>query len=131
MDDGIVRSISTGLSQKGVRDHNERLLLSLLLRHGELAGSDLARLSGLSAPTVSGILRRLETEGLLSRRAPVRGRVGKPSVPMALAPDGVLSLGLKIGRRSAELLLMEFTGGMRRQLRFDYDVCAPVRFWTS
>ncbi|MGB3690355.1 MAG: ROK family transcriptional regulator [Jannaschia helgolandensis] len=125
MDDGIVRSISTGLSQKGVRDHNERLLLSLLLRHGELAGSDLARLSGLSAPTVSGILRRLETEGLLSRRAPVRGRVGKPSVPMALAPDGVLSLGLKIGRRSAELLLMEFTGGMRRQLRLDYDVLRP------
>lgn len=122
MDDGIVRSISSGLSQKGVRDHNERLLLSLLLRHGELAGSDLARLSGLSAPTVSGILRRLEAEGLLSRCAPVRGRVGKPSIPMALAPDGVLSLGLKIGRRSAELLLMDFTGGMRRQLRFDYDV---------
>jgi hypothetical protein len=52
MDNRLVRSISTGLSQKGVRDHNERLLLSLVQRHGALPGSDLARLAGLSAPTV-------------------------------------------------------------------------------
>lgn len=126
MDDGVVRSISTGLSQKGVRNHNERLLLSLLQRHGELPGSDLARLAGLSPPTVSAILKRLENENLLIRGAPTRGRVGKPSVPMRLAPDGVLSIGLKIGRRSADLLLMDFTGVVREQMQMTYPAPVPA-----
>ena len=120
MENAVVRSISTGLSQKGVRNHNERLLLSLLQRHGHMPGSDLAKLSGLSPPTVSAILKRLESDGLLTRGEPVRGRVGKPSVPMMLSPDGVLSLGLKIGRRSAALLLIDITGAVRKQVQLNY-----------
>jgi predicted NBD/HSP70 family sugar kinase len=85
-----------------------------------MPGSDLAKLSGLSAPTVSAILKRLESDGLLERGEPVRGKVGKPSVPMKLSPNGVLSFGLKIGRRSAELLLMDITGSVRNQLQFKY-----------
>lgn len=125
MDDGLVRSISVGLSQRGVRDHNERLLLSLIQRHGALPGSDLSRLAGLSPPTVSSILRRLEEEGLLERGDPVRGKVGKPSIPMRLAASGVYSFGLKIGRRSADLLLMDFCGDVREQRKMTYDYPRP------
>jgi predicted NBD/HSP70 family sugar kinase len=120
MGNAVVRSISSGLSQKGVRNHNERLLLSLLQRHGHMPGSDLAKLSGLSPPTVSAILKRLESDGLLTRGEPVRGKVGKPSVPMRLSPNGVLSYGLKIGRRSADLLLMDVTGAVRKQMHLGY-----------
>ena len=125
MSTAVVRSISTGLSQKGVRDHNERLLLSLLLRHGSLPASELARRAGLSPPTVSGILKRLETEGLLDRDAPVRGKVGKPSRPMHLSPDGALSWGVKIGRRSAELVLLDLGGTARAARRTDYATPRP------
>lgn len=120
-----VTSISAGLSQSGVRNHNERLLLSLVQRQGEMSGSELARQSGLSAPTVSAILRRLEADDLLIRGTPTRGRVGKPSVPMRLNPDGVFALGLKIGRRSADLLLLDFTGVIRAQLRQTYSRPIP------
>ncbi len=122
MPDAVVRSISAGLSQKGVSNHNERLLLTLLHRHGDMPASDLARLSGLSAPAVSAILKRLESDGLLTRGNPVRGKVGKPSVPMMLSPDGVLAFGLKIGRRSADLLLMDMTGAVRQQMQLNYSV---------
>lgn len=121
MDDGIVRTLSIGLSQKGVRDHNERLLLSLIQRHGALPGSDLAKLAGLSPPTVSDILRQLEADGLVERGDPVRGKVGKPSIPMRLAANGAFTFGIKIGRRSAELLLMDFLGNIKGQLKFTYD----------
>jgi predicted NBD/HSP70 family sugar kinase len=121
MDDGLVRTLSIGLSQKGVRDHNERLLLSLIQRHDALPGSDLAKLAGLSPPTVSGILRQLESDGLVERGDPVRGRVGKPSIPMRLAGDGAFAFGIKIGRRSAELVLMDFVGDIKGQLKFTYD----------
>ena len=125
MDDGLVRSISAGLSQKGVRDHNERLLLSLLQRNGPTPGSDLSRLAGLSPPTVSGILRRLEAEALLERGDPLRGKVGKPSVPMRLASDGAFSFGLKIGRRSADLVLINFNGELQQEQHLNYETPIP------
>jgi predicted NBD/HSP70 family sugar kinase len=109
-----------GSKQTDVRVHNEQLLLSLVRRHGALAKADIARLTGLSPQTVSVIMRRLEEEGLLAREAPVRGRVGQPSIPMTLAADGVYSLGLKIGRRSVELVLMDFVGTVRQSRRRSY-----------
>ena len=55
-------------------------------------------------------MRALEAEGLLTRGTPQRGRVGQPSVPMALAPGGALFFGLRIGRRAVEMVLIDFLG---------------------
>ncbi len=129
MQAGVIRSISTGLSQRGVRDHNERLLLSLIQRHGGLPASDLSKQANLSPPTVSSILRRLEAEGLVLRGDPVRGKVGKPSTPMLLNSEGAFSFGLKIGRRSAELVLIDLNGVMRHERRLTYARPTPDRIF--
>ena len=102
-----------GTNQSGMRAHNERLVLSLLRQHGALAKSDMARITGLSAQTVSVITRALESDGLIRRGEPVRGRIGQPSIPMSLSPDGAYFLGLKLGRRSAELVLIDVVGTVR------------------
>ena len=114
-----------GANQHGLRDHNARLILSLIQRQGALPGSELARLAGLSPQTVSVILRELELDGFLRRGDPQRGRVGKPSVPMALAPDAVHALGLKLGRRSADLVLCDFLGAVKGQIRTTYRWPVP------
>lgn len=114
-----------GSNQSGMRDHNERLVLSLVRQHGALAKSDIARMTGLSAQTVSVIMRALESDGLLLRGDPVRGRVGQPSVPMRLAADGALFLGLKVGRRSADLMLVDFCGQVRATQRRIYGYPTP------
>ena len=114
-----------GTNQSGMRDHNERLVLSLVRRHGSLAKSDIARMTGLSAQTVSVIMRELEEEGLLLRQPPLRGKIGQPSIPMALNPDGAYFIGLKIGRRSAELVLIDFLGKVRSMLQRSYRYPAP------
>jgi len=119
------RNPASGVNQARVRDHNERLVLSLIQRHGGLPGSDIARRSGLSPQTVSVILRGLERDGFVVKGEPQRGRVGKPSVPMTLAPDGVLSIGRKIGRRSAELALMDFLGQVRSARQVTYVLPLP------
>src|SRR5690606_38106327 len=119
------REPGSGVNQSRVREHNERLVLSLIQRHGGLPGSDIARRSGLSPQTVSVILRGLEKDGFVLKGEPQRGRVGKPSVPMTLAPDGVLSVGLKIGRRSAELTLMDFLGRVRWTRQMTYHLPMP------
>lgn len=55
---------SGGANQTRVRAYNERLVMSLVRRHGELSKADIARRSGLSAQTVSVIMRALESDGL-------------------------------------------------------------------
>lgn len=126
MADGKIGVLSSGINQSGVRDYNERLLLSMLQRrHEPMSGIDLARKAGLSAQTVSTILRKLQKDGLLKRGDPVRGKVGKPSIPMDLAADGVFSFGMKVGRRSADLLLMDFKGGVRKQISINYKYPMP------
>ncbi|WP_236016100.1 ROK family transcriptional regulator [Brucella endophytica] len=114
-----------GSNQSGVRAYNERLVLSLVRRHGALPRAEIARLTGLSAQTVSVIIRGLEEDGLLTRGERVRGRVGQPSTPMRLAEEGVFSFGLKIGRRSAELILMDFVGNIRMRLHQTYRWPVP------
>ncbi|MES2541027.1 MAG: helix-turn-helix domain-containing protein, partial [Pseudomonadota bacterium] len=114
-----------GTNQSGMRDHNERLVLSLVRRHGALAKSDIARMTGLSAQTVSVIMRGLEQDGLLERGQPVRGKVGQPSVPMSLAAEGAFFLGLKVGRRSADLVLTDFRGRLRAARRKVYRYPTP------
>lgn len=114
-----------GSNQAGMRAHNERLVLSLVRQNGALAKSDIARITGLSAQTVSVIMRALEDGGFLLRGQPVRGRIGQPSVPMSLSPDGAFFLGLKIGRRSSDLILIDFTGTVRASRRRTYRWPTP------
>lgn len=115
-----------GSNQVRVRAYNERLVLSIVRRQGGVSKADIARLTGLSPQTVSVIMRALEKEGLLMRGQPLRGRVGQPSVPMYLNPDAVYSFGLKIGRRSADLVLMDFTGNIRFQKHRTYPYPEPA-----
>ncbi|PTX56168.1 MarR family transcriptional regulator [Litoreibacter ponti] len=120
-----IRSLSEGFNQRGVRNHNERLILSVLQRHGELPGSEIARETHLSAQTVSVILRKLEADGLLIKGAPVKGKVGKPSIPMALNPEGALGLGVKVGRRSSEVVLTDLLGRVLFQRQLGYAIALP------
>jgi len=120
-----IRSVGSGVNQRGIRAHNERLILSVLQRHGAMSGQEIARKTALSAQTISVILRKLERDNLLLRGNTTKGKVGKPSVPMRLNPDAVFSAGFKVGRRSAELVLMDFCGGIRAQIRKEYDYPLP------
>ncbi|MBV7408691.1 ROK family transcriptional regulator [Maritimibacter sp. DP1N21-5] len=114
-----------GVNQLGARAHNERLILSLVQRNGALPGAEIAKLTGLSAQTVSNILRKLEADGLLSRGAPQRRGVGKPSIPMGIDPDGALSFGMKLGRRTADLAVLDLTGKVLGQRLVTYPYPMP------
>ena len=103
-----------------MRQFNERVVLQAIRLHGSCPKAELARLTGLTAQTIGLITTRLEDDGLIVRQAAVRGRVGQPSVPMALNPDGAFSIGIKIGRRSADWLLVDFAGQVRQRQSIDY-----------
>jgi predicted NBD/HSP70 family sugar kinase len=123
-----------GSNQSGMRAYNERLVLSLIRETGALAKAEIARRTGLSAQTVSVIMRSLEADGLLQRGEPLRGKIGQPSIPMSLAKHGAFFLGLKVGRRSLELLLTDFLGEIQHRILVRHPYPTPdntVEFATN
>jgi predicted NBD/HSP70 family sugar kinase len=114
-----------GSNHAGMRQFNERVVLQAIRLNGSLPKADIARLTHLTAQTVQIIIARLEADGLVRKLEPVRGKVGQPSVPMALNADGAFSIGIKIGRRSLDLLLLDFAGQVRERSSLSYRFPDP------
>ncbi len=109
------------------RQLNERIVLQAVRLHGPLPKADIARLTGLSTQTASLIVDRLIDDGLLMRgeRTRVQGRMGQPSVPISLCANGAFSIGVKVGRRSIDVLSMDFAGNVRSRETVDYAYPDP------
>jgi predicted NBD/HSP70 family sugar kinase len=109
-----------GSNQVGMREHNERVLLQAIRLHGSQPKADLARLTRLSTQTVSVIIDRLLAEGMVERLESQRGKIGQPSRPIALRADAAFAVGVKIGRRSLDMELLDFAGQVRWQASTAY-----------
>jgi predicted NBD/HSP70 family sugar kinase len=114
-----------GSNQGGLRQFNERVVLQAIRLHGASPKAEIARLTHLTPQTVQLIIGRLEADDLVRKLAPLRGKVGQPSVPMALNPDGAFSIGVVIGRRRMDMLLIDFVGQVRERLSLDYSFPDP------
>lgn len=122
---------TVGSNQVGMRQFNERIVLQAIRLHGPLPKADVARLTRLSTQTASVIINGLLDDGLVVKQEPQRGKVGQPSVPIALNPDGAFSLGIKIGRRSLDVLAMDFVGRIRHRESMEYAYPDPAKVFTA
>lgn len=109
------------------RPLNERLILWQVRRAGALSKAELARATGLTAQSASVIVNRLVDEGLLQPGEAVKGKIGQPSIPFSLAPNGALSIGVKIGRRSLEIASMLFDYSILHRLARPYEFPEPEK----
>ncbi len=118
----VDRRAMRGSNHNGMRQFNERIVLQAIRLHGQIPKADLARATQLSTQTVAIIVTRLMDDGLLLKQAPIRGRIGQPSVPLALNPDGAYGVGLQVGRRSLEVIITNFAGQpiWTEETRYDY-----------
>jgi predicted NBD/HSP70 family sugar kinase len=119
---------SIGSNQIGMRQFNERIVLQAIRLHGALPKADIARQTRLSMQTVSLIVDHLIDDGLLAKDARTRvpGRIGQPSVPISLRADGAFFIGVKVGRRSLDVLSMDFAGKVRARETLAYAYPAPA-----
>lgn len=114
-----------GSNLVAVRAYNERLVIQIIRVRGAMPKAEIARATGLTAQTISTIVSDLEGAGMLIRGKPVRGKVGQPSIPFTLNPMGGVSIGLHIGRRSAEMVLCDLTGSILAEVGEVYEYPEP------
>ena len=116
-----------GGNQGGLKEFNERMILHVIRRCGSIPSAEIARRTGLSTQTVSVVVNRLLNSNLLRKqdRRRIKGKVGQPSMPIALNPDGAYSIGIKIGRRSLDVLVVDFVGNVLQQITDRYTYPDP------
>jgi predicted NBD/HSP70 family sugar kinase len=79
----------------------------------------------LTPQAVAAIVDHLEEVGLIRHEGKRVGQVGQPSTLYAPAPDGAFSIGLHVGRRAFDAVLVDFTGKTLRIETCDYEFPEP------
>ena len=93
-----------------LRALNEQLLLGHIRQLGPCSRADLARLSGLSKPTVSLALANVERSGLVREAGQRTGQPGRSAVLYEIRPDAGYVLGLDIGHQYLRGALADLSG---------------------
>lgn len=117
--------MSQGSNSSGLRRYNERVMLTHLRKYRTASKSDLARATNLTPQAVTRIVDDLEQSELVIREGRRLGGLGQPSTLYAINPAGAYSIGIKIGRRDLELLLLDFSGKVMTQFRREFDQPDP------
>ena len=91
---------------------NERLILQMLKQNKRESKASLARLSGLTAAAVGGLIASLTDKGLVKQVGKVQGDIGQPATLYSLNPEGVFGLGVSINRGHIEVILVDLVGNV-------------------
>jgi predicted NBD/HSP70 family sugar kinase len=121
-------------SSKLLRAMNESAALELLLDPGMLTRADLRRITALSTPTISDLLRRLTDAGLITVVGHASGRPGPNAEIYAAEPGAAFAAAVSIrevgtsGRPSVAAALTDLTGTVRASVerRADFLEADPV-----
>lgn len=89
---------------------NDRAALDLLLEHGPLSRTRIGKLTGLSKPTASQLLARLEAAGLVVATGTVAGRPGPNAQLYAVNARAAHVAGLDVNAQRIVAAVADVTG---------------------
>ncbi|ESQ76107.1 ROK family transcriptional regulator [Asticcacaulis sp. AC402] len=111
----------TNLERAG--DHNQRVTLQAVRAAGApITRADIADLTGLTAPAIANITKRLLNDGMILKAGRQLGGRGQPATKLVVNPDGAFSIGLNIDRDHIAIVALDFVGQVRAR------VCREVHF---
>ncbi|MFE4172749.1 ROK family transcriptional regulator [Streptomyces sp. NPDC056909] len=93
-----------------LRAMNDRAALDLLLAHGPLSRTRIGKLTGLSKPTASQLLARLEAAGLVVATGTTEGRPGPNAQLYAVNTRAAFAAGLDVNPQRIRAAVADITG---------------------
>lgn len=106
-----------------LRAMNDRAALDLLLEHGTLSRTRIGKLTGLSKPTASQLLARLESAGLVLATGTTAGRPGPSAQLYELNPRAAFAAGLDVNPHRIRAAVADITG----EVVGEFELATPGR----
>ena len=101
-----------------MKEKNKRLLINLI-RRDECSRADLAKATALTKAAVSIIVDDLIKDGVVYESKSMESGIGRRPLLLKLNPSFMCSVGLNITRRYAELGIVDISGKIICEKRFD------------
>ncbi|MEU2462642.1 ROK family transcriptional regulator [Streptomyces sp. NPDC012486] len=115
-----------------LRAMNDRAALDLLVAQGPLTRTRIGELTGLSKPTASQLLARLEDASLVRSTGSQRGRPGPNAVLYEIDPAAAHVAALSVGPTGIDAVVADVTGTVVGSCRVEADAVAEdVRHRTA
>ncbi len=97
----------------GIRNLNEGLVLENIEKNGSISRADICRTIGLTAPTVSGIVKDLIERGIVDEIGKGNSSGGKKPILLGLNPKAAYMLAVDLGREDGiKVALMDLSNNI-------------------
>lgn len=116
----------SGTNLEHAGDHNQRVTLHAIRVRGPITRTELAEITGLTAPAVANITRRLESVGMIVSAGMRQGARGQPATRFVINPESSFSIGLNIDRDHVTMVAVDFEGTVRARAAREVDFALPV-----
>jgi predicted NBD/HSP70 family sugar kinase len=121
--DKHLRLSGTNLERAG--DHNQRVTLHAIRVNGPITRAELAVITGLTAPAIANITKRLLVEKLIQEAGRRRGGRGQPATKLVINPDSWFSIGLNLDRDHITMVVLDFEGRVRARASREVNFALP------
>ena len=118
-----MRLSGTNLERAG--DHNQRVTLHTIRVNGPITRAEIAKITGLTAPAIAKITKRLLKENLIQEAGRRRGGRGQPATKLVINPDSWFSIGLNIDRDHITMVVLDFEGRVRARESREQNFAMP------
>ncbi|KGF20980.1 ROK family transcriptional regulator [Pseudoglutamicibacter albus] len=110
--------MSPANGQSRIADFNQAMVLAAIRATDEgVSRVELAESTGLSAQTISNVVRRLINDGWAQESGRVIHGPGKPRTKLQLVPDRCIAVGIHVDFSAVELVLINLHGEVLTQRR--------------
>jgi len=99
-----------GSSPFSIKAFNFRTVLETIRMQGPISRAEVARITDLTAQSISNITKRLLEHELIKETTKVQEGRGAPSMSLVVNPQGAYSIGLDIDQDQLTGILMDFSG---------------------
>ena len=113
--------------QEKIRDANNRRILHLLMRERELSKQEMAKLTGLSVPTVTSIVTHLIEEGIVEEAGVAVSTGGRKPMITRFLPESRYAFGVDFSSNhltssnKIRVILINFDAVIKQEVAFDYE----------
>jgi len=115
----------SGSNLERVADHNQRITLHAIRVKGSLTKAELTKITGLTAPSIANIAKKLIAEGLIAEAGRQRGGRGQPPTNLVIRSDACYSIGVNIDRDHITIVIVDFLGTTIARARHEIAYALP------
>jgi predicted NBD/HSP70 family sugar kinase len=118
-------ALLSGTNLEHAGDHNQRVTLHAIRLLGPVTRTELAEVTGLTAPAVANITRRLLDLRMITAAGMRQGARGQPATRLVINPESSFSVGINVDRDHITMVAVDFEGSVRARAAREVDFALP------